>query len=117
MKNGTMFGSLKKYKDQAFFDENQDINVYLPGRILKYKIFAVYTWDDRHILLNLDFTNQAIRSAYLDMIFSQRGIGSHVNNALNVTESDKIITLSTCTGSDDQRFLVQGVLVYDSEKQ
>ena len=28
---------------------------------------------------------------------------------------DKIITLSTCTSNDEQRFLVQGVLVYDSQ--
>lgn len=117
MKNGTMFGSLKKYKDKAFFEQNCYINIYMPGRIMKYQIFAAYVWDARHILLSLDFSEKDIRSAYLDMIFSTRKINSNINQELTVTDEDRIITLSTCTGNKEERFLVQGVLIYDSREQ
>lgn len=39
MKNGTMFGSLKKYQDESVFQENQIITIYLPGnREWKFKV-------------------------------------------------------------------------------
>ncbi|MGN0492643.1 MAG: class B sortase [Acutalibacteraceae bacterium] len=117
MKNGTMFGSLKKYRDKAFFEQNCYINIYMPGRIMKYQIFAAYVWDDRHILLSLDFSKEDIRSAYLDMIFSTRKMNANINQELTVTEEDRIITLSTCTSNKEERFLVQGVLIYDSREQ
>lgn len=117
MKNGSMFGTLKKYRDKTFFEQNQYINVYMPGRIMKYQIFAAYVWDDRHILLNFDFSNEDIRRAYIDMIFSTRKMNANINNDLTVTKDDRIITLSTCTGNDEERYLVQGVLIYDSREQ
>ena len=117
MKNGTMFGTLKKYRDKTFFEQNQYINVYTPGRIMKYQIFAAYVWDDRHILLSLDFDNEDIREAYIDMIFSTRKMNANINSGLTVTKDDRIITLSTCTGNDEERYLVQGVLIYDSREQ
>ena len=117
MKNGTMFGTLKKYRDKTFFEQNQYINVYMPGRIIKYQIFAAYVWDNRHILLSFNFDNESIRTAYLDMIFSMRKMNANINRDLQVTKDDRIITLSTCTGNDEERYLVQGVLVYESREQ
>ena len=117
MKNGTMFGSLRKYRDKTFFNNNQYINVYMPGRIMKYQIFAAYVWDDRHILLNFDFNDESVREEYIDMVFSTRKMNSNINGDLAVTKDDRIITLSTCTGNDGERYLVQGVLIYDSREQ
>lgn len=117
MRNGTMFASLKKYRDQTFFNDNQYINIYMPERILKYRIFAAYVWDDRHILRSLDFNLEDIRKAYIDMIFSIRNINAHIRNDVSVTESDNIITLSTCTNVDTERYLVQGVLIDDTDRQ
>ena len=114
MKNGTMFGSLKKYRDRTFFEENQYINIYMPGRTMKYRIFAAYVYDDRHILLSFDFDEAKVRSSYLDMIFSTREMSANIDNSVKVTENDKIITLSTCTGNDEERYLVQAVLEEDS---
>ena len=117
MKNGSMFGTLKKYRDKTFFEQNRYINVYMPGRIMKYQIFAAYVWDYRHILLSLDFSNESIREAYIDMIFSTRRMNANIDSDLPVTKDDRIITLSTCTGNDEERYLVQGVLIYDSREQ
>ncbi|MBQ6825309.1 MAG: class B sortase [Clostridia bacterium] len=117
MRNGTMFGSLKKFRDNTFFEQNRYINIYMPGRILKYEIFAAYVFDDRHILLNFDFSDINVRKEYLDMIFSTRKVSANIKHDIAVTENDKIITLSTCTSNDNERYLVQGVLIYDSREQ
>ena len=114
MKNGTMFGSLKKFRDSTFFNENRFITVYTKGRILKYEIFAAYTWDNKHILLSRNFENEYNRKVYIDEIFAVRDMNSQINKEIEVTENDKIITLSTCMNDKSKRFLVSGVLVYDS---
>ncbi len=115
MRNGTMFGTLKKYRDKKFFEENNEIIIYMPNRILKYRIFAAYVFDDRHILLSFDFDNELERQLYLDTILSSKKLSNNFDNSITVDTDDKIITLSTCTSKDEERYLVQGVLVYDSD--
>ena len=115
MKNGTMFGSLKKYRDASFFEENRYINIYMENRILKYEIFAACTWDNKHILASRDFGLDENRTAYLEEIFAVRDMNSQIKKDITVTADDKIITLSTCMNDKSKRFLVSGVLIYDSQ--
>ncbi len=115
MKNGTMFGSLKKFRDATFFKENRYINVYMENRILKYEIFAACTWDNIHILASRNFDLEQNRAIYLEEIFSVRDMKSQIDKSISVTAEDKIITLSTCMNDESKRFLVSGVLVYDSQ--
>ena len=51
------------------------------------------------------------------MIFSTRKMNANINSDLMVTKDDRIITLSTCTNNKEERYLVQGVLIYDSREQ
>lgn len=117
MKNGTMFGSLKKYRDVQFFNQNRYIMVYMPGRILKYEIFAAYTWDNKHVLLTRNFESEYNRKTYIEEIFAVRDMNSQVSKDVVVTENDRIITLSTCMNDKSKRFLVSGVLIYDSAQE
>lgn len=115
MKNGTMFGSLKKFRDTKFFEENRYINVYMENRILKYEIFAACTWDNKHILASRDFSLAENRTVYLEEIMAVRDMNSRIKEDITVTERDKIITLSTCMNNKNKRFIVSGVLIYDSQ--
>ena len=116
MFNGTMFGSLKKYRNEKFFKSHQDIVIYMPNRILKYRVFAAYVFDDRHIMLSFDFNDKLAREEYLETVFAcKKQLTSNFDDTISVGPDDKIITLSTCTSNDRQRYLVQGVLVYDSD--
>lgn len=111
MKNGSMFQSLHNYMDRSFFDSNRDITVYLPEKILHYRIFAAYLYDNRHLLLSFDFWNKEEYQQYLNTIFSMRDMNSFVDTSMEVTNEDKIITLSTCyAGISEKRYLVQAVL-------
>ena len=117
MKNGSMFGQLKKYRNRDFFNENREITVYMPGRILKYTVFAAYTWNDDHLLLNFDFNDPIFRDSYWRQILALRNMNSIIAEDVAVTADDHVITLSTCTANDNQRFLVQAVLTYDSDAE
>ena len=85
--------------------------IYLPDRILHYKIFAAYLYDNRHILMSFDFSDKNVYKRYLEDIFSMRDMNSFVDTSMKVDNKDKIITMSTCyAGISSQRYLVQAVL-------
>ncbi len=112
MKNGSMFRTLHNYSDRDFFDNNREITIYMPDRILHYTIFAAYLYDSRHLMLSFDFQDKDVFRSYLDGIRNMRDMNAFVDTDIEVTEEDKIITLSTCyKGQADRRYLVQAVLV------
>ena len=111
-KNDAMFTSLHNYTDREFFDSNRTVYIYMPGQVLEYKIFAVYAYDDRHLMLSFDFEDKTVFKNYLDSIFAIRDMTANIDKTVEITENDRIITLSTCIdGQDTKRFLVQAVLV------
>lgn len=111
MKNGSMFKSLHRYKDKQFLLDNSEIYIYQKDRVLKYKIFAAYIYDNRHLMLSFDFEDENIFRNYLNNILTKRDMSSNINTNVDVTVDDKIITLSTCNNNDAQRYLVQAVLI------
>ncbi len=115
MKNGTMFGSLKKFRDAKFFKKNRYIYIYMENRILKYEIFAACVWDNKHIIANRNFDLEENRTQYLEEIFAVRGMNSQIKKDITVTAQDRIVTLSTCMNNGEKRFIVSGVLIYDSQ--
>lgn len=112
MRDGSMFTGLHQYEDSAFLKEHQDIIIYTPNAILKYKIFAAYLSDDRHVLF---YYNQGKtednRRAYLNEIMSQRTMKASLDTSVDADLNSKILTLSTChSAGDDYRYLVQAYL-------
>ncbi|MGN1196867.1 MAG: class B sortase [Acetatifactor sp.] len=111
MKNGTMFADLHKYEDTAFLEEHDEILIYTPQKELKYKIFAAYVYDDRHLLYSFDFADSEVYEAYLESIFSIKSVDANIRSDLEITGKDKMITLETCISSQpEKRLLVQAVL-------
>ncbi len=110
MKDGSMFASLHNFRDRDFFDANREILIYTPDHIFHYTIFAAYTYDNRHLLNSLDFHDPKAFQDYLNQIYDLRSMDAYFADQPKVTGKDKIITLSTCIGSNSSRYLVQGVL-------
>lgn len=116
---GTMFFELHKFEDGDFFDENRYIHIYTEdGRTLVYEIFAAYVTDNSHQLLTKNIYTPDGFQSYLDAIPEHTGKRCHFLEDREVTAEDRIITLSTCIkGENDNRYLVQGVLVAEEERQ
>lgn len=111
MKNQSMFQNLHLFSDQEFFDSHPDVYIYTPEGVLRYKVFAAYTYDDRHIMNSFDFNDPEVFQQYIDEILSIRSMDAHIRKDVSVTVDDHIITLATCIGGQPQsRYLVQAVL-------
>ena len=109
MKNGSMFGSLKKLlKDESLYDSDPYIYVYLPGYIYRYQIFSYYkdAPDSKMYWTadNLQEYRQYIRDA---LSLSVRDLG------VETSEENNMITLVTCSGSGEgkMRFFVHGEFI------
>lgn len=115
MRNGTMFGSLKKYlQDETLIQDAPYFYLYLKdGSVKKYRIFAYYQDDG-----NSDTYSRPSKEgeeAYLAMIRKK----SFVRVTLTPEEKkqadlfNEYVTLSTCTGftGSGRRFLVHGICV------
>ncbi len=113
MKAGTMFAQLHEFEDRDFFDANREVLVVLPEKTLRYKIFAAYVYDDRHLLYSFDFSDKEVYASYLKSIYDIRDMSANIDKGITVTEEDKIITLVTCMAGEanaEKRLLVQAVL-------
>ena len=97
--------------DESYMKAHSQILIYTPEHILTYQVFAAVTYDNRHILNSFDFKSEEGFQEYLDSLKEVRNMSSYIDSDVEVTTEDKIITLSTCNGNSDQRFLVEAVLV------
>ena len=107
MKNGTMFGQLKKFGEQETLDKNPYFWIFTKDYIYQYRIFSssvVNKIGDPYIIRFSEadfekFIEKSIASSEIDC------------GDVTVTTKDRIVTLSTCTGNDATRRILQGVLV------
>lgn len=116
MKNGSMFQNLHQFRKQEFFDEHQYIYVYTSEKTYIYQIFAVYPYDDRHILKSFDFSDEQVLADYLNECQNPHSMEALVRSDVELTTDTPILTLSTCIGGrTEERLLVQAVLLYEKE--
>lgn len=109
MKNGSMFGQLRKYKSYDFYKENPYFYIYTPsGEEIKYQIYAVSIVEDTSESYNKYYTNDDDYLNYLKYIKSI----SRYDTGVEVTAQSQLVSLSTCTNvTETQRLLVHGVRV------
>ena len=109
MKNGSMFGSLKKLlNDETLYDSDPYIYVYLPGYIYRYKIFSYYKDEPDSKMYWTADTLQEYRQYIRDALsLSVRDLG------VETSEENNMVTLVTCSGSGagKMRFFVHGEFI------
>lgn len=112
MLNGSMFGTLKYYrKTPGFFDQNSVMYIYTPNKVLTYNIYSAFMYDDRHIMYSFNqFADDKSFQSFIDETLKPKSMSKHVREGVSVTTKDRIVTLSTCAGADNERYLVVGVL-------
>ena len=106
MKNGSMFGQLKKFSEQATFDKNPYFWIFTKDFIFQYRIFSssvVNKIGDPYITR---FSKDDFKK-YIEKSIASSEIKC---GDVQVTTDDRIVTLSTCTGNDATRRILQGVL-------
>ena len=108
MKNGSMFGTLSHYQDQALWEENPYFYLYVPGKVMEYQIFSCYAGYVGSEAYTYAFPEADDFQNFLGKIRSYAGYDTGVE----VGETDRVVTLSTCVSSRrDYRYIVHGKLV------
>ena len=108
--DNSMFTPLHGYMDPEFFNSHREIKIYTPEKEITYKVFAAITYDDRLILGYYDNENEYSRKEFLESVYGNRFMSDNFADDIEVTENDKIITLSTCIYDlPNNRYLVLAV--------
>ena len=101
MLDGSMFGSLREVFKDDFFNnsENNYIKIYTPDEgELTYQIFSYYITDVEEYYITTSFTEASFQE-FIKTIVSR----SEKNFNVEVNSNDKILTLSTCSGTGDTK--------------
>lgn len=94
MRDGSMFGLLKYYKEPDFLKEHPSVYLAVDGSVCRYQVFAAFEADLEGMVYRLD-----IEKKHLEKEFLQYCIDNSVIETGAVPEDgERVLTLSTCTG-------------------
>lgn len=110
MKNGLMFGELKKYKSLSFYKENPTIKFSTLYKNSTYKVYSVMLLnavkeDDNGYIYNIakqSFSSVEEFNAWRDEAYAR----SVIDTGIDVEIDDNIITLVTCSSDFENARLV-----------
>lgn len=113
MKNGTMFGTLKKVIESSYRSNSENMIISYDTLFGKYKfkIFSVYKVDYTTDYLKTNFDSEKDFNEFVKLIKSR----SVFKSKDKVKYGDKILTLSTCTGNNNRRLVVHAVLIKEEK--
>ncbi len=109
MKNGSMFGSLRKYIQSDFYSkgDNKYFYFYVENKIYKYEIYSVHTTPSVSETYTTEFASTDAFFTYIDTMLR----ASYHKSDLDFYNDSKTITFSTCTNDDNTRLVVQAVRI------
>lgn len=113
MRNGTMFGTLRYVLDYSWRKnkDNMIISLDVGNKKYKFEIFSAYKVDYTTDYLVTTLETSREKKDFIDLIRNRSSFKSNVS----VEIDDKILTLSTCTGSNNRRLVVHAVLLEEGE--
>ena len=110
MKNGSMFGTLKKFRSLDFYKQNPTIEFSTLYKNSTYKIYAIFVLnankeDDDNYIYNIyrqKFINETEFNTWRDEAYDR----SLIDTGVDVKMGDNIITLVTCTSDFENARLI-----------
>lgn len=107
MYNGSMFATIYNYRNQSYWEAHPDIYITTASGLHRYAVYAAFQVSTDALVYQRSFLDDASKANFLDFSLRRR----FYNTGETPSVSDRVITLSTCIGSDNSvRFVVQAVL-------
>lgn len=107
MNDRSMFGILKHYQDLSYWSDHPCIYITDDYGSHTYEVFAAYEVSVEGDTYRLGFSSDASKQSFIDFCLEQ----SVIDTGVVPRVYDRILTLSTCTGSGHAtRWVVQAVL-------
>lgn len=95
MSNGSMFGSLYQYRHLSHWEEHPYVYILTESGVLRYEVFSTYTAEVESDTYRLGFRQQETRENYIAMALEN----SEIDTGIQPKQTDRILTLSTCSGA------------------
>lgn len=109
MKDLSMFGKLKYYKmDEAYYAEHAYFQIITATEKRRYRVFAYKEVQEDSILYTVYSGNNPDFFKFAKNVISS---ANQCPEGVVVAYDDHVVTLSTCTDKDENRFIVCGILV------
>lgn len=108
MKDGSMFASLTRYREQIYYDDHSVMQLYTPDGSYSIELFAGIVADGDYEFVRMDFEDDNDFLLYIDELKGDSTFQSEVK----VTAQDRIISLVTCSYEfNNARYALFGKLV------
>lgn len=108
MRDGTMFGDLKKYREDGFYDANQYFTLYTEDAVYRYQIFSFEDAVNGGPVYQIGFQPGGEYQKFLSELLA----ASIVDTNVKLNQKDHVLTLSTCNGTGNrERFAVHAVCI------
>ncbi|WP_458459139.1 class B sortase [Pseudobutyrivibrio sp.] len=108
MRNLSMFGSLKLYKEnEDYYDSHRYFQIITPKAKMRFEIFSYFDTEPASWVYTVPYYDNQEFADYINELLSHSYI--KLDN-YDIDSSDKVVTLSTCSGSE-MRFTIHGKLV------
>jgi len=108
MSNGSMFAGLKEYEKKAYWEEHPYVYLDLDDGAHCYEIFSCYEASTTDASYTIGYRTNDVYISFLETLT----LSSLYETDVEVDENDSVITLSTCTSSDKDRFVVHAKKIY-----
>ena len=95
MINGSMFASLREYRNQAYWEKHPYVYVRSDQGVYRYEIFSSYLAQVDSNTYGLRFSSEYSRTAFLNNTL----VDSVIDTGLEPEPTDRVLTLSTCSGA------------------
>jgi len=104
MGSGDLFGSLKNYSNQSYFEQHDSMYLFTPSADYELLLFAGYVLDSAQEVPPMSFRDAADFEQYKSDIRSR----SVFKSDTDIQYGDQLIFLCTCTpgGSKDERLIL-----------
>lgn len=108
MRKSIMFHDVRNYMNPDYLKSHAQISIITLYDTTLWEVFSSYTTSTSFDYIKTDFGDKESFKSFLEQIKSK----SNTNTNIEVTENDKIITLSTCTGgAEDMRYAIHAKLI------
>ena len=114
LKSGAMFGGLKRFSKEDYWKAHPYVYVLTDDGIFRYEVFAAYKADLDSATYGLSFQQDRTRANFLIHAIES----SEIETGIIPEKNDRILTLSTCSGSGyTNRWVVQARLKMIEEEK
>jgi len=94
MRDGSMFGMLKHYRDLDFWQQHPSVYLVTDNGISRYEIFAAREAPVEGLVYRLDLEESGLKEEFIQDCVEH----SVIDTGIVPTAEDRLLTLSTCTG-------------------